>query len=298
MIGNSTITAPSGFRAGAAACGIKESGELDVGVIVADEPCIAAGVFTTNRFCGAPIVVGREHVKNGKLQAIAVNSGCSNVATGRRGIADARKTCRMVADVIGSHETQVLPASTGIIGRYLPMDKLENGIRGALANLSDSARAGHSFARAIMTTDLRPKEACVRVRISRRRVTIAGCCKGSGMIAPNMATMLAYITTDAGLNSRRLRSLLQSAVDATFNRVTVDECESTSDMVALMASGHAVRVAGTRNEKYFADALKAVCLELAYMIVEDGEGATRVLEVTVKGAKSPATRTKPPGRSR
>ncbi|HSW45343.1 MAG TPA: bifunctional glutamate N-acetyltransferase/amino-acid acetyltransferase ArgJ [Phycisphaerae bacterium] len=283
---NTTITAPRGFQAGTAACGIKESGDLDVGLVVADTSCAAAGVFTTNRFCGAPIVVGREHLQNGKLRAIVVNSGCSNVATGRRGIADARKTCRIVADILGIHETQVLPASTGMIGKFLPMDKIEDGIREAVASLSDAPQAGQDFARAIMTTDLKIKQACERVKINRTTVTVAGCCKGSGMIAPNMATMLAYITTDAGLNQRRLRALLLAAADKTFNRVTVDECESTSDMVVAMASGMATDTSGGRAESYFAGALQAVCESLSYQIVRDGEGATRVLEVIVKGARS------------
>jgi len=284
---NDTITAPAGFQAGSAACGIKESGGLDVGVLVADAPCAAAAVFTTNRFCGAPIVVGRQHVRGGKLRAIVVNSGCSNVATGRRGIADARKTCRIAAEILGAHETQILPASTGVIGRFLPMDKLERGIREALANLSDSSKAGHDFVRAIMTTDLRVKQACEQVKINRTRVTIAGCCKGSGMIAPNMATMLAYLTTDAGIGPRRLRVLLKAAADKTFNRVTVDECESTSDMVVVMASGRSTDVAGGRAESRFDAALQAVCQSLAYQIARDGEGATRVIEVTVRGAKTP-----------
>lgn len=283
---NNSITAPMGFTAGAAACGIKQNGELDVGVLVAHQPCAAAAVFTTNRFCGAPIVVGREHVGNGKLRAIVVNSGCSNVATGRRGVADARKMCRMAAELLDAHETQILPSSTGIIGHYLPMDKLEKGIREAIADLSDSAKAGREFARAIMTTDLKTKEACERVRIGRTKVTIAGCCKGSGMIAPHMATMLAYVTTDAAIPSGRLRVLLQRTTDKTFNRVTVDECESTSDTVAVMASGRATAVDGGRAEQLFADALKVVCERLAYLIVQDGEGATRVLEVNVRGAKT------------
>ena len=287
MTANHTITAPAGFQAGAAACGIKESGDPDVGLIVADAPCNAAGVFTTNRFCGAPIVVGREHLQNGRLRAIVVNSGCANVATGRRGVADARKTCRIVADILGTHETQVLPASTGVIGRFLPMEKIDAGIREAVANLSDSPEAGHRFVRAIMTTDLKVKQACEKVRINRATVTVAGCCKGSGMIAPNMATMLAYLTTDAGIHPRRLRVLLQAAADKTFNRITVDECESTSDMVVVLASGMAAAVARGRSESCFAGALKAVCESLAYQIVADGEGATRVLEVVVHGAKNP-----------
>ena len=287
MSPNDTITAPAGFRAGAAACGLKESGDLDVGILAADALCAAAAVFTTNRFCGAPIVVGREHIRGGRLRAIVVNSGCSNVATGRRGLADARKTCRIVAEALGTHQTRVLPASTGVIGRFLPMDKLQRGIREALAHLSDSPKAGHDFARAILTTDLRTKQACERVKINRTRVTIAGCCKGSGMIAPNMATMLAYVSTDAGIGPRRLRALLQAAADRTFNRVTVDECESTSDMVVVMASGRSTNLAAGRAESNFAAALQVVCESLAYQIVRDGEGATRVIEVTVRGAQTP-----------
>lgn len=282
-----TITSAQGFRAGTAACGIKQSGKADVGILVADSPCTAAAVFTSNRFCGAPIVVGREHVRRGRLRAIVVNSGCSNVATGERGIADARAMCAHFAAAIGARPTEVLPSSTGVIGEFLPMAKVRAGIDAAAAVLSASARAGRAFAEAIMTTDTRVKLAGERFRVGRTTVTVAGCCKGSGMIAPNMATMLGYLTTDAGLAPAQLRRLLKAAVEPTFNRVTVDECESTSDTVAMLASGLACAVTGGTAEARFAAGLRAVCESLAYQIAADGEGATRVLEVAVRGARSP-----------
>jgi glutamate N-acetyltransferase/amino-acid N-acetyltransferase len=281
---NNTITSPEGFQAAAAACGIKDSGELDVGLLAADATCAAAAVFTQNRFCGAPIVVGREHIANRKLRAVVVNSGCANVATGRRGIADARAMSLHVASAIGADPTDVLPASTGVIGQFLPMPRLRAGIAAAVRSLSRSAKGGRQFARAIMTTDTRIKQTVERTRIGRTTITVAGCCKGSGMIAPNLATMLGYLTTDARLPGRSLARLLQAAVEPTFNRVTVDECESTSDMVAILASGLAGRLTSKRAEASFAAALQAVCESLAYQIVADGEGATRVLEVIVRGA--------------
>ncbi|MBI4580605.1 MAG: bifunctional glutamate N-acetyltransferase/amino-acid acetyltransferase ArgJ [Planctomycetes bacterium] len=285
---NDTITAPMGFSAGSAAAGIKTTGKPDVGVLVADALCPAAAVFTRNRFCGAPVVVGREHVRSGRLRAIIVNSGCSNVATGNRGIADARAMCRRVADQLGARETDVLPSSTGVIGVFLPMAKVAAGIDAAMATLSSSAAAGCGFARAIMTTDTRTKQACARFRIGKLRFTVAGCCKGSGMIAPNMATMLAYLTTDAGLTASELRTILGGAVQGTFNRITVDECASTSDTVAVLASGRAGRLDTSAAIDAFAAALRSVCEDLAYQIIADGEGATRVLEVKVQRARTPA----------
>lgn len=285
---NETITAPEGFRAAGVACGIKQSGGPDLGLLVADQPCSAAAVFTLNRFCGAPVVVGRAHVAGGCLRAVVVNSGCSNVATGRRGIVDARMMCRQVAREIGAETEDVLPSSTGVIGVFLPMEKLHAGIAEAARKLSASPAAGLRFARSIMTTDLKVKQACERLQIGRRRITIAGCCKGSGMIAPNMATMLAYLTTDAKISPRALQRLLRAAVEPTFNRVTVDECQSTSDTVAVLASGRAGDVDSKRGQDAFGAGLRAVCESLAYQIAADGEGATRVLEVKVGGARTPA----------
>jgi len=284
---NQTITAPEGFRCGAAACGIKKTGALDLAVLAADEACPAAAVFTRNRFCGCPVTVGRQHIRRGRLRAVVVNSGCSNVATGARGLRDARTMCRLTARGLNADETEILPASTGVIGRYLPMDRVRAGIRAALAGLSPGPGAGEAFARAIMTTDTRLKQACTRVRIGRQRIAVAGCCKGSGMIAPNMATMLAFLTTDAGLPAGRLARLLRAAVEPTFNRITVDECPSTSDTVALLAGGRAGALTSDRAIRAFAEALRSVCGDLARQIVADGEGATRVLEITVTGARSP-----------
>lgn len=284
---NDTITAPAGFQAGAAAAGIKKTGALDVGVLVADAACAAAAVFTRNRFCGSPIVVGREHLRNGKLRAIVVNSGCSNVATGQRGIGDARAMCRRAGEHLGVREMEVLPSSTGVIGVFLPMSKVIAGIDEAMVRRSSSAAAGRRFAQAIMTTDIRVKQACERFRVGKVRYTVAGCCKGSGMIAPNMATMLAYLTADAGLSPADLRQVLAAAVEPTFNRITVDECPSTSDTVAVMASGLAGRLASGAAIRSFAAAMRAVCDALSYQIVADGEGATRVLEVIVQRARTP-----------
>jgi len=286
MSNNNTITAPAGFRVGSTACGIKESGAPDLGVIVAEATCSAAAVFTRNQFCGAPVTVGKEHVRNGQLRAIVVNSGCANVATGQRGISDARTMCARVSASLKADAQDVLPLSTGVIGQFLPMTNIRRGIDTAMASLSNSAAAGRRFARAILTTDTRIKQASQQVRLGRSRITIAGCCKGSGMIAPHMATMLGFLTTDAAVPARTLRPLLRAAVEPTFNRVTVDECESTSDTVALLASGHGASLTSARSTASFASALRDVCDALAYQIVADGEGATRVLEVTVRGART------------
>jgi len=283
---NNTITAPTGFRANGVACGLKASGDPDLGIIAADEPCAAAAVFTRNRFCGAPITVGREHVRDGRLGAIVANSGCANVATGKRGITDAQRMCKQVAQTLNVSPYDVLPASTGVIGEFLPMAKVRQGIEAALAGLSSTQTAGRRFARAILTTDTKIKQACERIRIGRDTVVVAGCCKGSGMIAPNMATMLGHLTTDAKIPAGSLKRLLKEAVDPTFNRVTIDECESTSDTVVIMASGKAAKIASKRNQEKFAKALLNVCDSLAYQIAADGEGATRVLEVIVTGAKT------------
>ncbi len=286
---NETLTA-AGFSVGSAAAGIKPSGGLDVGVMVSDVACSAAAVFTSNRFCGAPVVVGREHIRSGRLRGVVVNSGVSNVATGRRGIADARKMCARLAEHIGARPEQILPASTGVIGQYLPMDKVLRGIDAACADLSTSIKAGRTFAKAILTTDTCTKQAFRRVRIGGKDVVVAGCCKGSGMIAPNMATMLAFIGTDAAISPAALRRALAEAAAGSFNRVTVDECESTSDIVAVLASGQSgaepIRNNISGGYKRFFAALQDVCNELAYQIAADGEGASRVIEVTVRRAAS------------
>ncbi len=282
-----TVTSPQGFQAAGVACGIKPRGKLDLGLLVADRPCTAAAVFTRNRFCGAPVTVGRAHVADAKLRAIVVNSGCSNVATGKRGVRDAHAMCGHAASLLEAAPEEVLPSSTGVIGEYLPMEKIREGIDMAMRRLDHSEAAGKRFARAILTTDTKIKMAAESVKIGKQVITVAGCAKGSGMIAPNMATMLGYITTDAKVPGRTLQRMLREAVEPTFNRVTVDECESTSDTVAMMASGLAGALSTKNASHSFASALYDVCDSLAYQIVQDGEGATRVLEVIVSGAKTP-----------
>ncbi len=288
---NDTITAPKGFRAGGMVCGIKPSGRPDLALLVAETPCAAAAVFTPNRFCGAPIVVGRKHVANGRLRAIVVNSGNANVATGARGIKDAQRMCQCVAGRVGIDPHDVLPASTGVIGAFLPMSKILPGIDRLSGRIAATAASGSAFARAILTTDTRSKQAVRRLRVGRNQVVVAGCSKGSGMIAPNMATTLTYLTTDAAIRPAALRKLLSSAVEPTLNRVTIDECTSTSDMAVVLASGLAgnqpITTAGSAAGRALTRAMLEVCDELAYLLAADGEGATRVIEVTVRRARSP-----------
>lgn len=289
---NTTITAPKGFKAAAVACGIKASGKPDLAILVSDVPATAAAVFTQNKVVGAPVIVGRKHVKSGLLRACVINSGCANVCTGERGVRDAIEMCQLAAGGIagGANPHEVLPSSTGVIGHFLPMEKIRAGMPGALAGLSDSAEAGAAFAHGILTTDLVAKTAFATVKLGGKTVTIAGCCKGSGMIAPNMATMLAYVATDAAIDKRALRSVMQSVTDETFNCVTVDQHTSTSDTFAVLANGLAGNrkiVAGPALRK-FAAALREVADSLARQIAQDGEGATKLVTVIVTGAASAA----------
>ncbi|MCE9589883.1 MAG: bifunctional glutamate N-acetyltransferase/amino-acid acetyltransferase ArgJ [Planctomycetes bacterium] len=285
------ITWPRGFSAGGSTCGIKASGKPDLAMIVADAPCAAAGMFTKNKMPGAPVIVGKKHIRSGVARAIVANSGCSNVCTGERGIRDAIEMCKLVSKHAGGvpidpHE--VLPCSTGVIGRYLPMEKIRAGI----AALSPALGRGEAFdaaaARAIMTTDLVPKWASRSVKIGGKTVRLAGIAKGSGMIQPNMATMFAFITTDAAIGSAALKAALRAAVEASFNRLSIDHDTSTSDTVLVLASGGAgnKRIEDAKPRAAFQEALTGLCHDLAYQIVKDGEGATKVFRVAVRGAKS------------
>lgn len=292
---NTTITSVKGIRAAALHAGIKQSGKPDLALLVSDVPAAAAAVFTQNKVVGAPVIVGRRHIQEGMLRACITNSGCANVCTGQRGVDDALEMCAITADQLaklGDIEvplTMVLPFSTGVIGHFLPMDKIRAGIPKVFAQLSDSQEAGEAFAAGIMTTDLVPKAAHTRVTIGGKRVTIAGHCKGSGMIAPNMATMLAYVATDALIPPVALRKLIGGIADQTFNCVTVDQHTSTSDTFTVLANGLAGnRKPGTADLAKFSRALLEVCDSLARQIARDGEGATKLVTVTVTGAKSPA----------
>ena len=291
------LLSPRGFRAAGVAAGIKASGKPDVGLLVADVPATAAAVFTTNTVVAAPVVVGREHVAAGRLRAVVVNAGNANACTGKQGDRDARRMCALAAEHLGCEPADVLPSSTGIIGHLLPMAKVTAGIAAAAAALGDSADHAAAFQAAILTTDLKPKAAATTVKVGRQTITIAGVCKGSGMIGPRMAvastkvakhaTMLAYLTSDAAAPAAVLRKLLGRASDASFNAVTVDDHASTNDTAVLLASGAAAKLDTPGAVDKFAAALDEVCASLAYQIAADGEGATKVVKIVVSGAATP-----------
>ena len=292
------LLSPLGFRAAGVYAGIKTKQAPDVGLLVCDAPApTAAATFTTNKVFAAPVKIGREHLaeSSGRIRAVVVNAGNANACTGRQGDKDARRMCELAADIVGCEAWEVLPSSTGIIGRLMPMEKVERGIDDAGRRLGDSAEHALQFADAILTTDTKRKSAAARVRIGRQAVTLAGVCKGSGMIGPRLAlkaphaTMLAYLTTDAKVPRTVLASLLQEASDDSFNAVTIDDHASTNDTAAILASGASGAGLGGRADlRKFADALADVCRSLAYQIAADGEGATKVVTVRVRGASTDA----------
>ena len=283
------VCSAKGFRAAGVAAEIKYKGRNDVALIVADEPCAAAAMFTTNKVAAAPVVYDREAVKGGRIQAILANSGCANACTGEQGLRDAKLSALVTAGELGIDPRHVLVASTGVIGRPLPMDRLLAGMRLAKAALGRTAAHGLAAEKAVMTTDTRPKEACATVRIGGKRVTVGGMSKGSGMIEPNMATMLGFLTTDADVSPAMLRRALLRAVAKSFNRLVVDGDESTNDSVFLLASGKAGNqriVRAGADFEAFCSALEAVCVSLARQMAADGEGATKFVTVTVRGART------------
>ena len=279
------ITAPKGFRAAGVAAGIKPKGP-DVALLAADWGCAAAAVFTANRAPAAPVIVSREHLASGRARAVVVNSGCANAGTGEEGLADAREMAAFAARQIGCRPQEVVVASTGVIGTALPMDKIRDGIGRAAAALSRDG--GAEAARAILTTDTYAKEVVVEFRLNGDTARIGAMAKGAGMIAPNMATLLALFTTDAAVDAHMLRRALGQAVDESLNRVTVDGDTSTNDMAVIIASG-ALPVKAILEEGREFDAFRAALIEasrrVARLIVRDGEGATRMAEVRVEGAR-------------
>ena len=290
------LLSPAGFRAAGVAAGIKRSGKPDLGLLVCDGPATAAAVFTQNRVVSPAVVVGRRHVGGGRLRAVAVNSGNANACTGAQGLADAERMAALTGELVGCPAGEVLPSSTGVIGHLLPMPKIEAGLRAAAGRLGDTADHAAAFADAILTTDLVRKTAATTFAIGGAIITVAGVCKGSGMIGPNLAldspphaTMLAYLTTDADVPAPVLRQLLQTAADGSFNSVTVDGHNSTNDTAAILASGRSgAMVDGNSALETFAAALDEVCQSLAYQIAADGEGATKVVVIKVTGAASDA----------
>jgi glutamate N-acetyltransferase/amino-acid N-acetyltransferase len=278
-----------GFRSAGVRCAIKKKGR-DLALIVSDVPASAAGVFTRSTVPGAPVVVSRAHVRSGRARVIVANSGCSNVAMGSRGLRDAKQMAALAGAAVGVAPSQVLVASTGVIGEPLPLGKIKSGIAEAGRKLS--ARGLEDAADAILTTDLVRKMEATRVSVGRRPVTVAGICKGSGMIEPNMATMLAFVLTDAAIAPPLLRRVWREVADASFNRVTVDGEGSTSDTALLLANGVAGNTPLTSATSAGLPALRAglleVCEALARRLARDGEGATKLVTVQVRGARSGA----------
>lgn len=266
------ITAVDGFTALGKCIGIKK-GKKDFAILYSDNLCSAAAVYTKNKVKGAPLYVNMKHLEDGKAQAIVINSGISNVATGKKGLDDAFMTCKLAAEELGINSKDILVASTGIIGKMLPMELIKKALKGVKKELKKSNDA----AEAILTTDTMKKE----IAVDFNGFTIGAIAKGSGMIHPNMATMLCFITTDADFSSKELKESLIKAVDESFNMISVDMDTSTSDMVILMSNN-----TNKTDKKKFEEGLMFICKEMAKKIVFDGEGATKLIEVTVKNAQS------------
>lgn len=281
------ITAVPGILAAGLHAGIKAAPARDLALVYSSTPATAAGVFTTNRIQGAPVKVSRERLRSGVAQAIVASSGCSNVCTGEQGLRDAREMTEIVAQHLRIPDTRVLVASTGIIGRYLPMDR----IRPALPKLvrALSPQGGRHAAEGIMTTDTHPKEAALRVEIGGRPITIGAVAKGTGMIHPLMATMFCFVATDLAVEREALQAAIRRATNGSFNRISVDGDRSTSDTVVIFANGLAENrplVRGDRRLRVFQQGLDALTQRLAIMQVRDGEGASLVIDVRVRGAKT------------
>jgi len=276
-----------GFRFGGVACGLKESGKRDVALIVSQRPATAVGVFTTNRVKAAPVLIGQKRVAGGRVQAILVNSGNANAYTGRDGMRVARAMTRRASRLLAIDDALVVPSSTGRIGCPLPRAAVERGVDAVVEDLSEDG-----FQRALegmMTTDAFPKFASEKVKIGRREITVAGMAKGAGMIAPNMATMLAYLLTDAAVSRAALRQALHRALPESFNAIVVDGDTSTNDTVLALANGVAGnRPLGPRSPGFaaFSESLGRICRKLARYVVKDGEGASKVVDVIVRGARS------------
>jgi glutamate N-acetyltransferase / amino-acid N-acetyltransferase len=283
------VTAPGGFVAGGVMCGVRNTGRRDLGLLFSEHGCTAAAVFTRNVVKGAPLEVTRGAVGSGGARAVVVNSGYANAATGRKGLEDAYAMQAFAASALRIESGEVAVASTGVIGEHLPMDKISAGIEAVAAELG---RDGAGFAEAILTTDTRIKEAAVRVELGGTTVTVGGTAKGSGMIHPNMGTMLAFLTTDAAVEKGCLQETLRKVTERTFNRVTVDGDTSPSDLAILLANGAAGGGTLTLDSpawSVFARAVEEVARSLAKEIARDGEGATRLVEVDVEGAKDEAS---------
>jgi len=281
------VCAARGVRAAAVTAGIKESGRPDMVLLHFEPPAQAAGVFTRNKVCAAPVVLCRGRVGKAPLRAVLVNSGNANACTGPAGLEDAEGLCAAVAGRLGCSPEEVVMSSTGLIGERLPVRLMEGALDGLVAGLAPGN--GTAAAEAIMTTDTRPKEAAVEIDLPEGTVHLGGMSKGAGMIAPDMATMLAFLASDAAVDAGRLAAMLRSAAEDSFNCITIDGDTSTNDTVLLASTGASgIRVEGGEAQARFEAGLRRVCRELALAIIRDGEGVTKVVEIRVRGAASPA----------
>lgn len=283
-----SLTAPRGFLAGVTRCGLKKKAGEDLALIVSERPAVAAAVFTQNLVQAAPVLISKTHLRAKTHRAIIVNSGGANACTGAAGLKDARRATELVAAKLGCRPEEVLVCSTGVIGVRLDLQKVAAGIEAAAAQLSRAA--GARVAEAIMTTDTRPKRASRSCKLAGQRVTIAGVAKGAGMIHPNMATLLAFVTTDAALSKTALQAALKQAVKQTFNRLSVDGDTSTNDTLAVLANGAAgnapINKAAGADFESFTQTLTAVCRDLTMQVARDGEGARKLVTLHIKHAPS------------
>ena len=295
IIATGCIVAPKGFLTGTIYCGIKTiKDSLDLGIIFSEHPATGAALFTTNQIYAAPVKLSRKVAQKGHIRAFVINSGNANACTGEQGYKDAEEMVRIAGKCLKISEDEILVASTGIIGRPLPMDKIAAGIKAAATSLGNTPTHGNDMARAIMTTDTKQKDIAVRLKINNKDVIVGGITKGAGMIAPNMATMLCFLTTDVSMPSALLRECLGNAVESSFNRITIDGHMSTNDTVAIIANGASgVDIASNSPElQLFQEGLNYVTGYLAKAIVKDGEGATKFIQIDVVGARSRSDATK------
>lgn len=282
------ITAVEGFQAAGLSAGIKKNGALDMALITSDVPCTVAALFTKNRFPAPPILLNKQHLKKGHGHAMIINSGNANAFTGKQGLLDAKLMASETAAALNVPAETVFVASTGVISVQLPMKKIIPAI--PLLSNALSINGSKAAATAIMTTDTHPKEVALKGAVGQDEISIGGMAKGAGMLHPNMATMLAFLSTDASITQPLLQASLKEAVDHSFHRITIDRDTSTNDMVLLFANGKKGRTIKTKGERYhqFTALLKKACLTLAKMLVKDAEGATKLIEVKVTGTKNDA----------
>ena len=295
IIATGCIVAPKGFLTGTIYCGIKTiKDSLDLGIIFSEHPATGAALFTTNQIYAAPVKLSRKVAQKGHIRAFVINSGNANACTGEQGYKDAEEMVRIAGKCLKISEDEILVASTGIIGRPLPMDKIAAGIKAAATSLGNTPTHGNDMARAIMTTDTKQKDIAVRLKINNKDVIVGGITKGAGMIAPNLATMLCFLTTDVSMPAPLLHECLRNAVESSFNRITIDGHMSTNDTVAIIANGASgVDIASNSPElQIFQEGLNYVTGYLAKAIVKDGEGATKFIQIDVAGARSRSDATK------